>query len=106
MRVLLDENLRHDLAALIEGHDADTVAGSGWSGTKNGELLQLASATHQAFITMDRRLPDGHQLQSFPFVVILLVAPSNRMTHLRPLVPKLLEALRTAAPGKLTVVAA
>jgi predicted nuclease of predicted toxin-antitoxin system len=106
VRVLLDENLPHDLAALLVGHQADTVAGCGWSGTKNGELLRLASTNHQAFLTMDRRLPDQQHLEDFPFAVLLLLAPSNRMFHLRPLVPHILAALDTAAPGTLTTVAA
>ena len=105
MRVLLDENLPHDLAALLVGHEAETVAGCGWSGTKNGELLELASARHDAFLTMDRRLPDQHRVQDLPFAVLLLVARSNRMADLRPLVPGVLAALETAAPGALTTVA-
>jgi predicted nuclease of predicted toxin-antitoxin system len=106
VRVLLDENLPHDLAALLQGHNAETVASCGWSGTKNGELLELASTAHEAFLTMDRRLPDEHELQDLPFAVLLLVAPSNRMTHLRPLVPRILAVLETAVAGTLTTVAA
>jgi predicted nuclease of predicted toxin-antitoxin system len=106
VRVLLDENLPHDLAALLRGHDAETVAGCGWSGTKNGELLQLASNRYQAFLTMDRRLPEEQQLQGLPFAVLLLIAPTNRMVDLRPLVPSILAALETALPGTVTTVAA
>lgn len=105
LRVLLDENLPHDLAALLVGHEAETVAGCGWSGTKNGELLRLASDRHQAFLTMDRRLPDQHPPGDLPFAVILVIARSSRMLDLEPLVPKILAALETADPGTLTTVA-
>ena len=40
MRVLLDEQLPVDLAAELSGHTVDTVAGRGWAGIKNGELLR------------------------------------------------------------------
>jgi predicted nuclease of predicted toxin-antitoxin system len=106
MRVLLDENLPHDLAALLSGHEADTVAGRGWSGVENGELLRVASGSYDAFVTMDRLLPEQQRVERLPFAVIVLLAPTNRMSHLRPLVPAILRALDTAAPGKLAVVEA
>ena len=42
MRVLLDENLPRKLAGHLPGHQCRSVAESGWSGKKNGELLALA----------------------------------------------------------------
>jgi predicted nuclease of predicted toxin-antitoxin system len=106
VRVLLDENLPHDLAALLVGHQVDTVAGRGWKGVENGELLTRASSDYNAFLTMDRRLPDQQRLTGLPFRVVLVLAPTNRMDHLQPLVPQILEALLTVSPGVLTVVAA
>jgi predicted nuclease of predicted toxin-antitoxin system len=43
MRVLLDEQLPVDIAAEFRGHAVDTVAGRGWAGIKNGELLRRMS---------------------------------------------------------------
>jgi hypothetical protein len=43
VRVLLDENLPHDLIAALVGHSVSTVQGLGWDGTKNGALLKRAS---------------------------------------------------------------
>jgi len=56
MRILLDESLPHELATLILDHEVSTVRDEGWSGTKNGKLLALASANFDAFITADRNL--------------------------------------------------
>ncbi|MGH8586204.1 MAG: DUF5615 family PIN-like protein [Gammaproteobacteria bacterium] len=56
MRVLLDENLPHDLIAPLSRHDVSTVQGMGWAGVENGELLRRASGNADAFITMDRKL--------------------------------------------------
>jgi hypothetical protein len=106
VRVLLDENLPHDLAGLLTGHDVDTVAGRGWSGVQNGELLKRASLEYDAFLTMDRHLPDQNRIDQLPFAVILVMAPTNRVAHLQPLVPAILGAVVSARPGTLSVIGA
>lgn len=104
MRVLLDENLPHDLSALLPDHLVDTVAGRGWSGTRNGELLRRASGEYDVFLTMDRRLPEQQKIVQLPFGVVLLLAPSNRLVHLEPLIPDLLRLLPLVAPGTVQMV--
>ena len=106
MHVLLDENLPHDLAALLTGHHVETVAGRGWSGIHNGELLTRASTTFEAFLTMDRRLPQQQDLARLPFGVLLIQAPSNRMGDLQPIVALILGALPTLRPGTVVAVGA
>ena len=101
MRVLLDENLPHDLIAELIGHDVATVQGVGWSGVKNGDLLRRAVGQTDVFVTMDRNLEREHDLTTLPFGVIVLVARSNRVQHLLPLVPRLLEALPRITPGQI-----
>lgn len=106
MHILLDENLPRDLAALLLGHQVETVAGRGWSGIQNGELLALAGADFDAFLTMDRRLPEQQNIARLPFGVLLILASSNRMGDLRPLVPRLLGTLTDLTPGTLLSVGA
>ena len=51
--------MSHSLAALKEElsqHDVTTVPERGWAGKTNGELLELASGTFDAFITADQGL--------------------------------------------------
>lgn len=43
MKLLLDENLPHDLRAKLVGHEVFTVAYMKWSGLENGELLSAAA---------------------------------------------------------------
>ena len=100
MRVLLDENLPHDLIAELTGHDVVTVQGAGWSGVKNGDLLPRAAGQTDAFVTMDRKLEREHDL-TVPFGVIVLLARSNRVEQVLPLVPRLLEALQRTRPGQI-----
>lgn len=104
MRLLLDENLPADLARALVGHHASTVTGLGGQGIKNGELLRRACGRFEALLTMDRKLPNEHPLTDLPFGVLLICAPSNRLAHLLPLVPDVLDALSGLRSGELRVV--
>ncbi len=44
MKVLLDENLPHELRGLLTPHDVFTVAFLQWSGIRNGDLMRNAQA--------------------------------------------------------------
>lgn len=99
MRVLLDENVPHDLIAALVGHNVVTVQGLGWAGTTNGALLKLAEGRVDAFITMDRKLERQHDLSAVPFGVVVVAAQSSRVQELLPLVAAILAALRSLAPG-------
>ncbi len=106
MRVLLDENLPVDLAAEIIGHEVATVRSLGWEGVKNSELLRRAERRFQVFVTMDRNLEFQQDISVLRLGVVLVRAPSNRMIHLRPLVPLILAALEEVEPGELRSVGA
>jgi hypothetical protein len=101
VRVLLDEQLPFDLAAMLEGHSVATVAGRGWAGVKNGDLLRRMSGDYDALLTMDRSIEFQQNIAALPFGILLLLALSNRMVHLLPLVPAVLEALPTLKAGEL-----
>ena len=100
MRVLLDENLPHDLIAALVDHSVSTVQGLGWAGTKNGALLKRARGVTDAFVTMDGKLEHEHDISVLTFGVVVVGAPSNRMPDLMPLVPEMLAALDRVRPGK------
>ena len=100
MRVLLDENVPHDLIPQLAGHDVSTVQGRGWAGIKNGELLERAREAIDVFITMDRKLEKQHDLAVLPFGVVVILAKSNRMPDLLPLGNALREAVARIGPGR------
>lgn len=100
MRVLLDENLPHDLIDALIGHTVSTVQGLGWAGTKNSALLKRASGLTDVLVTMDRKLEHQHEVSVLPFGVVVVDAPSNRVPDLMPLVPEMLGALDRIQPGK------
>jgi hypothetical protein len=82
------------------GHDVRTVPEMGWSGKKNGELLQLMAAKgFEVFITVDQTLRYQQNLQAAAVAVVVLVAASNRLTDLLPLMPSARAALASIKPG-------
>jgi len=101
VRVLLDEQLPVDLAAAIQGHRVDTVVGRGWTGITNGELLRRMGTEYDALVTTDRGIELQQNLATVSVSILLVRAPSNRMLHLLPLVPAILEALPALKPGQL-----
>jgi hypothetical protein len=86
---------------LLSGHEVRTVAAAGWSGIDNGELLWLAAERFDVLITADRNLEHQQNLRTLPVSVVLLVASTNRLESLAPLVPELLELLKTLPPRRL-----
>ena len=56
MRILLDESLPRRLSRALGEHTVTTVVEAGWSGVKNGRLLELAAGQFDVFITADRNL--------------------------------------------------
>jgi hypothetical protein len=56
---------------------------------------------YDALVTMDRGIEFEQNLATVAVGVLLVRAPSNRMVHLQPLVPAILDALPTLKPGQL-----
>ncbi len=100
MKVLLDECVDRRLAKDIAGHEVKTVPQMAWGTIKNGELLALAEQQFDVFVTVDRNLSFQQDLPRFGIAVVVLRARSNRLTDLKPLVPKLLEVLPGAKKGE------
>ena len=104
MKLLLDECVDRRLAREFVGYEVKTVPQMGWGGIKNGQLLALAQVEFTIFITVDRNLSFQQNLPQFNIAVIVLQAPSNRLTDLKLLVPGVLAIVATAAKGQATVV--
>ena len=80
------------------------MTGLGWAGTKNGELLRLATANgFGPFVTVDVGL---HVAPDAVLRMLVLRAGSNRLEALLPLMPSVLEQLVTLPPGRTEIIAA
>jgi len=99
VRILLDECVDWRLARDIVGHDVKTARQMGWTAIKNGALLTLASEHFDIFVTVDRNLSFQQNLEILSISVVVLQARTNRLADLRTLVPDLLVAIESAAPG-------
>ncbi len=93
MRILLDESLPIELRDELPQHAVRSVQKMGWSALKNGELLRRAADQFDVFVTADQNLQYQQNLQVLPIAVAVLVAKSDRIHSLGPLVPDLLSAL-------------
>ena len=101
MKLLLDENLPHELRKLLSApHDVFTVTFMGWSGVSNGDLLKRAAADgFDALITTDRGYEHQQNVSNLPCCVLLMLGRTNKIDDLRLLVPALLSAL-SSLPAK------
>jgi hypothetical protein len=73
----------------------------GWSGLSNGALMREAAGSLDAILTADQNIEFQQNLSELPLPVVVLVAPTNRIESLEPLVPELLGVLQTLGPREL-----
>lgn len=99
MRVLLDECVPRKLKRDLANHEVLTVTERGWSGVENGELLKLAEAEFDVFLTVDQGLKYQQNLAAFDIALILLIARNNGRKALLPLMTEVRRELEFIKPG-------
>jgi hypothetical protein len=99
VRVLLDECVPRRLRRELPGHDVRTVTEMRWSGIKNGPLLHRAAPEFDVFLTVDQGVEYQQNLVGLDLAIIVMVATSNDIDDLRPLMPRVREAVSSASPG-------
>jgi hypothetical protein len=82
VRVLLDENLPHDLAKELTGH-------------------VVSSGECDVFVTIDGSIEHQENFTNLAFGVVVINALANRMAHLLLVVPELLRAIDAVRPGEI-----
>jgi|SRR5712675_1456392 len=100
MRVLLDECLPRRLKQELGGHEVRTAQEEGWAGLKNGALLQSAAGQFDVLLTVDRNIAFQQNLKGLRIAIIAMVATSNRLRDLRPLMGEVRQALSHVKPGE------
>ena len=99
MRLLLDECVPKRLKRELSGHQVLTVREAGWAGLKNGALLRAANGQFDVLVTVDQGVSSQQSLSGLQIALVIIVAPSNDIDDLRPLVPALQRALTIVQPG-------
>ncbi len=102
MLLLLDECVPRPLKRDLAGHDVRHVVDMGWSSKRNGELLRLMIAERfEALLTVDQNLEFQQNVRASGIGVVVVLAKTNRVKELRPLVPQILAALNRVTAGEL-----
>lgn len=104
MRVLLDECLPRKLKREVDAAVVRTVPEMGWASTKNGALLRLAEKDFDVFLTNDQNLEQQQNLKMFNLAIIVLVAKTNDIEDLKPLMQKVNDALKTISSGEISYI--
>ncbi len=101
MRILLDECVPRGLGRALADLDVAHVVDLGWSGRRNGVLLEsLIAAGFTVFITVDRNLVFQQNIPASGIIVVVLHAMKNRVADLVPLLPEVREILAVAERGQ------
>jgi predicted nuclease of predicted toxin-antitoxin system len=74
VRILLDECIDRRFGRELSGYEVRTVPQMGWAGIKNGELMRLAEAEFDIFVTVDRNLSYQQNLPKYKISLIVLRA--------------------------------
>jgi hypothetical protein len=96
MRILLDECVPWPMHRLLTGHVCTTAQRRGWGGIANGELLQMAAAEFDLFITADQGIRYQQNLANRPLAV--LEFSSNDLRRLLAAKRAVEEAVSAIAP--------
>jgi len=107
VRLLLDECVPRPLKRELPGHDVRTVGELGWSSKRNSELLALMLAERfEGLLTVDQNLEFQQNVRASGLAVVVVVARTNRLKELHPMVPAILDALARVRLGELVRVGA
>lgn len=102
MRLLLDECVPKRLKRELVGHEVKTVQEMGWAGVKNGALLKLADGQFDALLTVDQGIEYQQNLSGLTISVVVMLAASNDVDDLRPLLPGVEQALADLRAGEIS----
>jgi hypothetical protein len=104
MKIILDESVPQNLRLLIEGgHTVVTAWYQGWSGLKNGALLDAAEAAgFDLFITADLEM--GYQQNLTGRKMALVVLSTNNWSFIKAGVGEIMVAIDASRPGSYTEV--
>jgi len=104
MKIILDESVPQKLRLLIEGgHTVVTAWYQGWSGLKNGALLDAAEAAgFDLFITADQEM--SYQQNLTGRKIALVVLSTNNWSFIHAGIGAIVAAIDVAKPGSYTEV--
>ena len=100
--IVLDENLPVPLRHCFPGFELFTVKYLGWSGLKNGELLNELEGQFDIFISADKNLRYQQNIQGRSLCIIEL--PFSRMDQIQKILEKVQGELSSITTGQYRVI--
>jgi hypothetical protein len=104
MKIILDESVPQNLRLLIEGgHTVVTAWYQGWSGLKNGALLDAAEAAgFDLFITADQEMSYQQNLTGRKMALVVL--STNNWSFIKAGIGEIIAAIGATTQGSYTEV--
>ncbi len=84
---------------ILTGHDCSTAQQKGWGGIKNGDLLRLAEAEFDLFITSDQNL--RYQQNLSERAIAILELGTNKIRRIESAASAIQSAVGSIQPGEL-----
>ena len=97
MKILFDQGTRAPLRHTLAGHTISTTYEMGWAKLENGDLLNTAEASFDAFITTDQNLRFQQNLAGRRLAILVLPTTSWPLIQLH--LPKVAAAVDALRPG-------
>ena len=98
MRILFDECAPWPLSKLLKGHTCSNPVQEGWPGIQNGELLKLAEAKFDLFLTCDQGIRYQQNLKGRKIAILQL--STNDWILLEKRSSEILTALASVQAGQ------
>ena len=100
MKILLDECVPWPMHRLLSNHSCTSVQAQGWSGIRNGDLLQRAEAEFDLFITSDQNI--RYQQNLVGRRIAILELSSNDLRRIEAASALIEEAVGKMQPSEFT----
>ncbi len=95
MRILLDECVPWPMHELVGDHSCTSVQAQGWTGVRNGELLERAEANFDLFITSDQNIRFQQNLSGRGIAILELSTNDlHRIQSAAALIQGVIESMR------------
>src|SRR5437667_12871692 len=99
MKILLDECVPWPMHRLLTDHSCTSVQAQGWSGIRNGDLLQRAEAEFDLFITSDQNI--RYQQNLLERRIAILELSTNDIARIKAAALLIEAALNEIRPNEL-----
>jgi predicted nuclease of predicted toxin-antitoxin system len=106
MKLLLDECVSRKFCFSLSnrGNSCLTVPEAGFAGKTNGELLALAEARFDVFVTIDKGFAHQQNLNGRRIAILLIRAKTAQLEDLLPHAQACLDAIARITPGEMIYV--